>query len=249
MTVSFVYGGRFGNNLFQYIYGRLFSEYQGGALTTPWVHRNMIESIGNRAGAEYSGRPIKIDEGRDGYRPIMYHRQHHGRRPVVLTGYWQHARYYLAEESRILKYVRVPQPEPVASILGIAVRHEDYAQVGEGGSIIHPQWYADIINRTGFSQVEMIGNEIDQRWVKELRGMVSADIVDVSGDAKHDFRRLMTYENLIISNSSFAWWAAYLGRAMGSCRRVYSFRRWLNADRHIDLADTFEPSQGRFWCE
>ena len=47
-------------------------------------------------------------------------------------------------------------------------------------------------------------------YARELLSDTGLELIAFQGDAISDFIQLMTSSYLIISNSSFAWWAAFL---------------------------------------
>ena len=59
-----------------------------------------------------------------------------------------------------------------------------------------------------------------------------------------DFKFLASFNKMILSNSTFAWWAAFFG----SPQAVYTFRPWIGPSNVIRLSDfpNSTSSDGRF---
>jgi hypothetical protein len=79
----------------------------------------------------------------------------------------------------------------------------------------------------------------DQRWVEENfkpTGMGFSEIVDLPSDIE-EFHYLSSFENVIIANSSFSWWAAY---SNNFCERknVVVPSRWFS-ERSVDYESLF----------
>ena len=142
-----------------------------------------------------------------------------------LFGYFQSSLYFhdYAEDLRIL--FKPPQPLLVGSIeslvgagmllqhtwIGAHVRRGDYLKAAEYHLVCKAEYYTGartfIENKTNIKQQTCWFTE-DPEWVK-ANLFREGDII-VHGNASVDFTSLSYFKHLILSNSSYSWWAAWL---------------------------------------
>jgi len=142
-----------------------------------------------------------------------------------LFGYFQSSLYFndYTEDLRIL--FKPPQPLLVASIeslvkagmlmqpnwIGAHVRRGDYLKVAEYHLVCKAEYYTGartfIESKTGLQQQTCWFTE-DPEWVKA--NMFREGDLIVYGNASVDFTSLTYFNHLILSNSSYSWWAAWL---------------------------------------
>jgi hypothetical protein len=82
----------------------------------------------------------------------------------------------------------------------------------------------------------------DVAWAREQAGFASRGARIVDGeDELSSFHLLAACERArVCPNSSFCWWAAFLGRAMGQTAPIYMPRRWIKAHEKTSAAIYFE---------
>ena len=51
-----------------------------------------------------------------------------------------------------------------------------------------------------------------------------------------DFNFLRSFENIVVGNSTFSWWAAFLGQN----KNVYAYKHWQRS--HVNLGETVMPN-------
>jgi hypothetical protein len=142
-----------------------------------------------------------------------------------LFGYFQSSLYFndYAEDLRIL--FKPPQPLLVGSIeslvkagmlmqpmwIGAHVRRGDYLKAAEYHLVCTANYYTGarifIETKTNANQQTCWFSE-DPEWVKENLFREGDLIVNTSGPV--DFTSLTYFKHLILSNSSYSWWAAWL---------------------------------------
>lgn len=167
----------------------------------------------------------------------------------VFDGYWQHEEYFKVCRDELLgrlrrfvaDYCRVSCLEhdniPLDRAVCIHVRRGDYLKVNE----VRPV-YA-ILDSTYYSRAleyfrEQIPEPVacvfsdDYEWARrQLRLRCDTVFFDnsVSSDVKtatlDDFCRMAQFKNFIIANSTFSWWAAYVGSG-GVDGRVVAPQQW-----------------------
>lgn len=161
------------------------------------------------------------------------------RHSVYLNGFWQNWRYFndykeLITNELTLKSItgggqmlieQVKNEESVA----VHVRRGDY--VACNGWLINPQFYIEAINKIRteiegklkfyvFCEDKDFANklfiDLDYEMITGKYGITDVEEFCVMSACKHK----------IISNSSFSWWAAYLGKQEDSCIVAPVFKQW-----------------------
>ena len=213
-----------GNQLFQYCFARILAERHGLALRCRFVppsggvlHSNRrlavreVFDVATRApGRTATGRPRRLGghavdlEALDGTRPLHLH------------GFFQQYRYYRPYRRSIASWlsvaaVELPSVDPEA--VAVHVRLGDYlSAIRERPYAFRPRYYDEAIDRAGGGPVVVVTDEPAHPTIEHLRRRHGAAVVS-SADPYEDFRRLMAHRRLVTSESTFCWWAGWLGRA------------------------------------
>ena len=167
-------------------------------------------------------------------------------------GYWQSASYYLDLKPQLRQVFahRSPNAYNTAMIrqiqetnsVGIHVRRGDYKNAPEFNGICTMDYY-----RKAFERIMSDGQKKtffvfsnDIPWCREnLPAMLKGhDVVFVDGNRGKDScwdMFLMTYcRELVIANSSFSWWGAFLN---ADAKTVCAPEPWLRRECKIDIYD------------
>ena len=170
---------------------------------------------------------------------------------MYYEGYWQSAKYYEKYRDEIIKaYTPICPPnaynkrliEQIVSCpsVGIHIRRGDYLLSPTYSGICDLAYYKKAIqeiNSDGMSHKYFIFSN-DIKWCKEnilpLTGKNSTIFVtDNKGENSCWDIFLMTYCNdLIIANSSFSWWGAFLNQ---NAKRIIAPKPWMNGRNTDDL--------------
>lgn len=139
---------------------------------------------------------------------------------LVLMGFWQSERYFLQFGKTITDGMRRafqinPRSASDDSVC-IHVRRGDY--VGNGHLALASMGYFDRAishMRSRLQSPRFTVFSDDPAWCREqFRQYKDVTIPDNSGrqeDQLAEFRQMAAFDHFIISNSTFSWWAAYLG--------------------------------------
>ena len=240
MSVRVSLRGRLGNNLFQYALGRIIAERHGFALEcvsrarpTPTLS-NGLELDGPATlfelASHFPNAPLSI-EGAAYERPVEAYEVRHDQpwrgqtidlvsvlrnrtpRRVILDGFFQRYEYYAPYASLIRHWFRcvtVPTSyHPVrADVLVNIRRGTDFTRAGW---ILPASYYAQALRhipRVG--QVFVCGTQVDadiQDQLAEFRPIY------VTGTPIEHFSFFQKFDRIVLSNSTFAWWAAFLSSA------------------------------------
>ena len=126
--------------------------------------------------------------------------------------------------------------------VGIHVRRGDYLNEPEFKNICDIDYYkkaiARVLNNGKIDAFYLFSNDL--KWCEEniaplLDGNKIVYVTENKGGNSCWDLFLMTYcEDLIIANSTFSWWGAFLNKRNG---RVFAPQPWLNRDCEMDLYD------------
>jgi hypothetical protein len=244
------YTARLGNNLFQWAFGRVLSKLSGvpmSALPIPLFPGTY---------GEVRMPPGKIDFvlPRDSYFANLDEWVEKSKRGNVLVqGYPHNISFF--------------EPHRDWLIGELTPRQGDYTQAGGNDIVLHVRWgdyfrpgndryfgypakaYECLLSSLEYDRCLIVtdtsGNELAENLVTHLRGQLVAKGVD------HDYRTLYHAPRLIISPSTFSWWAAWSGRAaevyqpyeMGFWKKERNFALDL-AGEHVRRFD----AEGRILC-
>ncbi len=214
MSVRLGHFGRLGNHLFQYFAGRFIAEENGMALNSPWVGQAVIPV-----------RQTPDINAHDGDGPFLRIGDEHGaldrkweKANYQTAGYFQVARWFFARQRRILDLVELPEVQPTPQdMLIVNVRLGDYIP---SNAAIHSSWYTGILEKEKFTRMMLVTDDPENPY---LRVFDKYNPIVFRGTKQQHFTLLRNARRLVMSNSTFCWWAAFLGRA----EKLYIFKRWL----------------------
>jgi hypothetical protein len=110
VTINYI--GRFGNNLFQYVFARLLATKNGLKLSTEWNRPDMIQFTPNPEGKVNSQR-IRLDDQHGAYKTNLdWLKDDFTKYHVDLKGYYQHPAFYNEEKETIKSWMILPAIEP-----------------------------------------------------------------------------------------------------------------------------------------
>jgi hypothetical protein len=214
------YFGRTGNNLFQYVMARLIAVKSGLKLETPWCGNDFIKATPNPDGDVVSGEVITIKDNTTMEPDLNY-----GQSRIHLHGYFQNARHYNEHREMIKGFFELPKTEKNTEDIVVHLRLTDYWW-NRNACVIHPDWYRKIIMREKYRKLYVVvephvTNKKYLSYLSDLRPEI------ISGTPKSDFYFLMSFDKIVCSNSTFAWWAAFLSNA----KKIYIHKKWMGLHR------------------
>lgn len=161
---------------------------------------------------------------------------------VKLFGYFQTSRYFNEFANEIRERLQVPKlyldlyPIPNYACIGAHVRRGDYLTKSEFHLTCSKQYYISAREKIGNFPVFWITDDPD--WVRENLEVLGDKVF--SGDTLHDFTRLSQFKHLILSNSSFSWWAAWLNPLSHADRIICCPNKWFGPKGPQDYEDIYE---------
>jgi len=211
-------GGRFGNSLFLYTFARLVARKFQYKLATDLPENDILINSENPGGYVYENDPIEINDLSSNafFLPCNLEKRLH-----IIHGYFQNINYYQENEQEIKSFFIYEKQEKITKDIVMHVRLTDYKKFGPKGTVIHPSFYSNILDKEPFDKVYIVTDEPgDTDYFKHFKKYNHEIIHD---SAKNDFFFMMQFDRIISSNSTFSWWASFLGNAS----KIYTFVPWL----------------------
>ena len=239
MTVEVRLIGHLGNNLFQYALGRIISEHlEQELIVRPakdirgWNEVERMSGIIDRlqyqfdhfadvplgiAGKQVSQPQMIYIEG--GFRRWNGHtlnlpyvlEQGKGHR-IVLRGYFQRTEYYQPYKSRIKEWFQMGKVvlpvEPGPGDIVVHIRRSPDMFVLDRA--LDLSYYSELLAGLSFDRVLVCGLGIDARTKQVLAPF---NPVYLNMDASTTLYLLTRSNRIVLANSTFSWWGAYLSEA------------------------------------
>lgn len=149
-----------------------------------------------------------------------------------LEGYFQSHKYFEHCRDYIEYYFDFAYPHETVSITGIHVRRTDYEQLSNIHINLNQEYYAKAMDYFPSHTKYMIFSD-DILWCKSCFGPETNMIMYSEGkDAVDDLWLMTCCENLIIANSSFSWWGAYLNNNKN--KLIVAPKQWVTTESQND---------------
>lgn len=166
-------------------------------------------------------------------------------------GYWQHYRYFEGMQDVLRNTFQFPTPNDnnlkasremnTVPSIGIHVRRGDYVGNKGFGGVCNLEYYKkaiQLLNVNEGSRFFVFSNDIE--WCeKELQPfMKNVTYVDwnIGKDSHWDIFLMSQCDQLIIANSSFSWWGAYLNKRAKKIIAPKLWNRYIE-DMHIQMPE------------
>lgn len=245
--INIVLQGGLGNQMFQYALGRSL-ELRGRTVTYDLsrVHRFGDERPHDRRRAQYGldgfnthvieGVPMKPHYASDGVQYDDTAFSWLG--PGTLQGYWQSEKFFAA-----VKYTIEREFHPVkawdSSILPdgwfldgrtcLQVRRGDYVQYADFHGLLDADYYWEGLRVVGGKHVIVFTD--DPEWVQANEKAIfngRSWVLGNTGNRHFDITLMSMCPRMVMANSSFGWWGAWLGdfRNRADERKVVAPKRW-----------------------
>lgn len=219
------YFGRYGNQLFQYFYGVILSMKHNMRLAVLPPVGFLLWDI-NKAqipGIYQNTNQIQIgDEDKD----VLdgYSIKETTERGIHLHGYFQDVAAFNPHRDTIKGMIKLPPAQKNTDDIVIHLRLADYWS-RRVQSVLHPDYYLSALRREKWNKVYVVvdAHETNEVYLKHLRSAIPANKLEIiSGAPEHDFHFIRSFDKIVCSNSTFAWWAAFLSDA----KKIYTPSGW-----------------------
>jgi hypothetical protein len=213
--VEVIYEGRLGNNLFQYCFGRILAENLGYKLKA-----DPIPGFPNTKalvdGHDYSGYETQA---------LSMHivdldsviKDKSKRKILLNKGFFQRYEYYkpyknLIKNDWLLIDIEVNdriEPDDVV----VCIRRDDYVS---GGYALPFSYYKEALSRLRYRKIFVCTDSVNDPFISLFKLKYNAVVRPTN--TLDTFKLISLFSKIIISNSTFYWWAAFLSNA----KEIYS---------------------------
>lgn len=259
MSVEVRYLGHLGNNLFEYALGRILAEELGLSLhclpatdQPGWSDVERASGIVDRLDACHShfvdvpqrvpGREVKSPQLRYvlGEKPLWgghginmdYLLRHGAKHRIVLHGYFQRTGYYHPFRDRIRQWYRFREAPPVAlHAQDIIVHLRQSLDMFMLDRAIDLDFYRGWLGGMHFRKMYVCGLGLDSR-VKQALAPFKPVYLDFP--AIDTLKLMATANRIVMANSTFSWWGAYLSEA-SEIHYPRVTRNFWSQDSNVDL--------------
>lgn len=244
--------GRLGNQMFQFAFAASKAkDHHSTPFIDDWGRLKYFEAyrkykrvnFRNRLYLSYLLIKRKINiiplEKFHGFEPNLLHAYTNN---FLHIGYFQSSLYFSSNSSHIHSLYQVRKKYrielPQEPYLAIHLRFGDYENLQQKGlnqnAVLSKDYFRQAFSRVKlkYSKIIAVSDEPDR--IRETLGIYEVEIY--SGSEIQDFQILKNADSLIISNSTFSWWAAYLN---SSCKQVIAPKQWLGTKENVYPRDIF----------
>tara|TARA_R110002051_G_scaffold325548_3_gene428806 strand:+ start:4288 stop:5064 length:777 start_codon:yes stop_codon:yes gene_type:complete len=240
------YGGRLGNNMFQYCFGRILAEELGYDLIAPPIF-GFAGTEEKVLGSRVEGEPERVGGHQVDIKHILALEPP---KPILLDGFYQRYEYYKPHKDKIKEWLRIDNHNVGQDDEDIIIHlrlGDDITTFDADNPYIMPfSFYEKALENTTYNRVYICSEPetINSKYIKQFD---KYDPIILNGDTLSDFRSLKSFKKIIISQSTFSWWAAFLSDATeiffplpakGNARFV---NEWSDGRSDIDLVVSDEP--------
>jgi hypothetical protein len=223
--------GRLGNQMFQYSIARLIAENNGYNFYLTKEKNQNKQNISDYFNLDMGNadgliRNIYIENGDQIYDPNLFNISDF----TSLSGFFQTEKYFLDHQEKIKDWFKIKKTNEVQEILNkypideycyIHFRGGDYKDMHNWS--LPKKYYDDAMKKiSGNLKFLIITDDI------KLASEFFPNIAIMSNDMMVDFALLYYSKFCIISNSSFSWWAAYLGRMKNKDLQIVLPKKYSN---------------------
>lgn len=208
--------GGLGNNMFQYSLGRILAEQKGYNLAVDGINNlqkyflNVVNIDTNKTA---NGEPLHLgyDSKQNTIQHVNLEEVLHHDGPINLAGFFQKHEYYVNHLDTIKQWFAYNDSsyfKPNENDLVIHYRLTDYTSLNWH---LPPEAFIETIHRNNIKHDNcyLITDQPNHPFIQQLLKIKNLTVVNQTELA--DFTLLKYAKQLIVSHSSFSWWASFLG--------------------------------------
>ena len=204
-----------GNRMFQYAFGYLLADRRNSPFFSgPLPNFNIPDTLSEKTPQPVN--PIFTRTYGDNY--VNAFELNTTSRDVIVNSFVQQSSYYHGYEGKLREIFNIKTSPINEGKLVLHIRETDYLNIN---GFLGYDYYKKLINDSKFNDVIIVTDNSECDTVKRLlsegctlnsAGTVTNCNHTNDDRAMSDFYTLLNSENIALSQSSFSWWAAFLGQ-------------------------------------
>jgi hypothetical protein len=228
--VEVKYIGGLGNRLFQYCLGRIIAETLGFKLKAAPIP-GFSSTVRTVEGKDFSDGAVQELGGNQIDLPAVL--ENRTPRKVLVHGYFQRYEYYQPFKDAIRKQWLIPDLQPPAQRPGheivLNIRRGDYIQMGWATPF---GFFEELLNSTRCDRVFIVTDVPEDPFFHRFK---KYQPVLFHKTPLEDFAMLLSFKKIVISQSTFSWWAAFLSEAGEIVVPQSDNSLWSGNIKHLDV--------------
>jgi len=218
--VKVVYNGQAGNNFFQYFLGRCIAKEKGYAISYSYGIKQLNSVKIEKDSLNFNGIKLpKYIEGKTISKPLKKFNSHifdwdfvnNNESQLIIDGYFQNYTYYkkykdfIREEIFSHNNIFNIEDKPGSKDIVLHLRLNNYP---------YPtpiDYYSNILKKENYENAWIITDSVSHPTVNLLKEKYGCKIKNIS--STHGFLFLANAKKIIMSQSTFSWWAAFISKA------------------------------------
>ena len=154
----------------------------------------------------------------------------------ILVGYWQSEKYFSDVRNQVRGIFSPVRTRATTTNIGLHVRRADYVGLEAFHGLPTAQYYREAVQRIwdtkGFANVLVFSDDL--QWCRDT---LPSSFTFVAGQTKYqDLASMASCAHMVIANSSFSWWGAWLGGDDPE-RMIVAPKHWFSDQSMADDAD------------
>ena len=243
------FNGRLGNNLFQIAALISLSEKLNINFILPEFthagHRGDIPV--DLSIFEYDFKRGNCDVEIEHHEKVFKYNEITPQDKLKLGGFFQSWKYFEDVKHLLLDKYFIPSKEIIESLnkytisnnsLGISVRRGDYLMLQDNHCVLDTAYYQEVLNtyfQNNIDQIYIFSDDLD--WCKTVFGK---DVIYIQDNIGTQLFLMSKMKHFIMSNSTFAWWGAYLNQNDGT---IVTPTPWFGPNnKNLNTDDLYYPT-------
>lgn len=231
--IEIQYTGRFGNQLFQYAFGRIISkekkyflETNNSTLRQDEILKKFQKNINQDGLYKNEKNSVVIGGFKLDYDSIF---KHDGK--IILYGSFQDYRNLLPYKSFVKSLYQFDKKQELYKddLIGVHIRLTDYF---DSNNALDVEYYLKLIKESKKYPV-IYTDDPNHKYISEIKKHVECDVI--SRSTWDDFVELSSYKHICISQSSYSWWSAWLSNAETIYYPITSTKYWQHREDDNDI--------------
>lgn len=205
--------GGLGNNMFQYALGRILADDKNYNLRVPDMQRlaehfKNVNEITDKKTVESNILNIGYDSTSKHIQNVDMQEALTHQGGINLKGFFQKQQLYYNHRDKLKEIFKLDDNTNVdPQDLVVHIRLGDYVVLNQH---LHPVVYFEIIKRIEYKNCIIITDQVDHPFIHSITQSIP-NCTARQNSMMEDFKILLSAKKLLISQSSFSWWASFLG--------------------------------------